>query len=538
MSDGELQAAVKLAEAARLISSEPAALQLRLYQTMVEVSTRPNATIVLPVPIELLAGQGETNRGSPRASSRRGSRGPPSPSWRRVKGHGPSAQSRIAGKHRHARPDRQVDRPQVAALAGQMLRCGRFWFFTSPLSNWSRRKLAYSHGRDAIFSLAPVFRTVVRFRWLVVALYALLLGPAVYLAIQVPQDNAPDRLILESDDDYRATRAFEQVFGSAGVRHPVGRADDPFSPEVLRRLLDLEASEASSIASRRTRRWEFSGAPRPALSPRRRPPPLSKFALGSDIFRRQGLVGDHHLSIPVVLANQGANDRRLLLDKVDAVLAPLERIPPAPAAAQVGQSYVHAYLDRDTRETGMRYFPLFFLFVIGLNVALYRSWRALLAFIITLGVSAAMTVGFVGLTGGVFTIVSQVVPMTILITCTATLVYLHSRFVDQPGATSMTTDLRAVQQVPRLHRLDLRCCGRLCRPRGLEDSPGSRDGPVGRRRPVSDLADGVHALPALQKSSRHRRSASVRLALAGISSSFISCRASPIAIAGCWCWVR
>ena len=64
MSDGELQAAVKLAEAARLISSEPAALQLRLYQTMVEVATQPNMTIVLPVPIELLAGQGETNKGA------------------------------------------------------------------------------------------------------------------------------------------------------------------------------------------------------------------------------------------------------------------------------------------------------------------------------------------------------------------------------------------------------------------------------------------------------------------------------------------
>ncbi len=59
MSDGELQAAAKLSEAARLMSSEPAALQLRLYQTMVEVSAQPNMTIVLPVPIELLAGQGE-----------------------------------------------------------------------------------------------------------------------------------------------------------------------------------------------------------------------------------------------------------------------------------------------------------------------------------------------------------------------------------------------------------------------------------------------------------------------------------------------
>lgn len=64
MSDGELQAAAKLADAARLIASQPAALQLRLYQTMVEVSTQPNMTIVLPVPIELLAGQGDSNRGA------------------------------------------------------------------------------------------------------------------------------------------------------------------------------------------------------------------------------------------------------------------------------------------------------------------------------------------------------------------------------------------------------------------------------------------------------------------------------------------
>ena len=56
MSEGELQAAEKLAQAAHLIASEPAALQLRLYQTMLEVSAQPSTTIVLPVPIELLSG--------------------------------------------------------------------------------------------------------------------------------------------------------------------------------------------------------------------------------------------------------------------------------------------------------------------------------------------------------------------------------------------------------------------------------------------------------------------------------------------------
>jgi regulator of protease activity HflC (stomatin/prohibitin superfamily) len=56
MSEGELQAAEKLTQAARLIGSEPAALQLRLYQTLVEVSGEANSTIVMPVPIELLSG--------------------------------------------------------------------------------------------------------------------------------------------------------------------------------------------------------------------------------------------------------------------------------------------------------------------------------------------------------------------------------------------------------------------------------------------------------------------------------------------------
>jgi regulator of protease activity HflC (stomatin/prohibitin superfamily) len=56
-AEGEYQAAEKLIQAARLIASEPTALQLRLYQTLVEVSSEKNNTIVFPVPIELLKGQ-------------------------------------------------------------------------------------------------------------------------------------------------------------------------------------------------------------------------------------------------------------------------------------------------------------------------------------------------------------------------------------------------------------------------------------------------------------------------------------------------
>jgi regulator of protease activity HflC (stomatin/prohibitin superfamily) len=53
-ADGELQASEKLAAAARRMSSTPAALQLRLLQTMVEVAAEKNSTLVLPFPVEML----------------------------------------------------------------------------------------------------------------------------------------------------------------------------------------------------------------------------------------------------------------------------------------------------------------------------------------------------------------------------------------------------------------------------------------------------------------------------------------------------
>jgi hypothetical protein len=53
-AEGELQASVKLAEAAEVMTRHPAALQLRLLQTVVEVAAEKNSTLVLPFPVELL----------------------------------------------------------------------------------------------------------------------------------------------------------------------------------------------------------------------------------------------------------------------------------------------------------------------------------------------------------------------------------------------------------------------------------------------------------------------------------------------------
>ncbi|WP_328539963.1 slipin family protein [Streptomyces sp. NBC_00344] len=53
-ADAELQASKKLADAAGVMSKEPAALQLRLLQTVVAVAAEKNSTLVLPFPVELL----------------------------------------------------------------------------------------------------------------------------------------------------------------------------------------------------------------------------------------------------------------------------------------------------------------------------------------------------------------------------------------------------------------------------------------------------------------------------------------------------
>lgn len=52
-SEGEYQAADKLYQAAQILSKDKAAIQLRFLQTLTEVATEKNSTLVFPVPIDL-----------------------------------------------------------------------------------------------------------------------------------------------------------------------------------------------------------------------------------------------------------------------------------------------------------------------------------------------------------------------------------------------------------------------------------------------------------------------------------------------------
>jgi regulator of protease activity HflC (stomatin/prohibitin superfamily) len=68
-SEGEFQAAQKLTDAADIISTNPASLQLRYLQTLLEIGSNQNTTVVFPLPMDVLEpfiGRGTAGAGTPR----------------------------------------------------------------------------------------------------------------------------------------------------------------------------------------------------------------------------------------------------------------------------------------------------------------------------------------------------------------------------------------------------------------------------------------------------------------------------------------
>ena len=53
-ADGEFQASTRLKDAADVMAGQPVTLQLRYLQTLTEIATEKNSTIIFPVPIDFL----------------------------------------------------------------------------------------------------------------------------------------------------------------------------------------------------------------------------------------------------------------------------------------------------------------------------------------------------------------------------------------------------------------------------------------------------------------------------------------------------
>jgi len=283
-------------------------------------------------------------------------------------------------------------------------------------------------------ALSRVLRFIVAHRRAVVAIYALLVPLAIGLAMRIESDNSIDRLIVQGDPDFRDQQEFRRIFPEREQVVLLAEAPDLFAPAVLERVAAIERrlNEVPRVRA-------FSAV---TLFDRSRPGQegaagrageFRRFVEGSDLFRRQGLIGPGFLGLPLELDVGGAPERDTTLAAVDRALAPFETDPaPLTRIGRVGGPYVDAYLEAETGRASLRAFPLFGLFVVVILLILYRSLRTLAAFLVTLAASVSLTVGFGHAAGFAFTIVSSLVPLTILITCTAALVYIQSRFVEMP----------------------------------------------------------------------------------------------------------
>jgi predicted RND superfamily exporter protein len=271
---------------------------------------------------------------------------------------------------------------------------------------------------------ARILARVVSVRVAILVVYAVLVPLAAVRSGGIPSEGGLERLIQPSDPDYIATREFQRIFPDTPSVILLFESDDPWTPANLARV-DAAVRELRNLP----RVGAFS-----VLDALRRARPaapateLRRLATGTEFFRRQGLLGDRFLSVVVDLDVRGAAERDVALSAVDAALARAG----GGAVRKIGAPYVQSWIEHESGAASVRYFPFFGALVVGTALLLYRSLRTLLAFVLALGSAVALSVAAGGLLGFTFTIVSVLVPLTVLVTTLATLVYLQSRFVDRP----------------------------------------------------------------------------------------------------------
>jgi regulator of protease activity HflC (stomatin/prohibitin superfamily) len=120
-ADGELQASGKLAQAAGVMAETPAALQLRLLETIVEVAAEKNSTLVLPFPVELLRFLEKATGPGTEAPATNRQASVPSPTAASLTSSEPQLESLTAAAHPSldaSTPAFTLDRQDREAVAG------------------------------------------------------------------------------------------------------------------------------------------------------------------------------------------------------------------------------------------------------------------------------------------------------------------------------------------------------------------------------------------------------------------------------------
>ncbi|HVH84698.1 MAG TPA: MMPL family transporter, partial [Steroidobacteraceae bacterium] len=283
-----------------------------------------------------------------------------------------------------------------------------------------------------------IFTGILRLRgWIAGAFLALTVAGA-YGALHIPDDLALEHLMVPGDPVARATRDFERFFPEGEEALLVLEAGDPLSPVALAAADQLEGELARipGVAPHSVLtlyRLAVPGAQVNAAQAER----LRAFATGTALFRRAGLLGDHYLGIALELRVHSPAERNTALAAIEARLRPLEaRGAPFTAVRRVGSPWLDAWLERETGLATERSMPLFGVFLLALVLIVYRSWLTLAAIVLTLAAVVAIALGLAQPLGFSHTVVSALVPLTVLVTTTATLVYLHSRYLDASEAAT------------------------------------------------------------------------------------------------------
>jgi predicted RND superfamily exporter protein len=284
-----------------------------------------------------------------------------------------------------------------------------------------------------------VFLRVLHARGWILAAFSVLVAAGIYGTTRIPTDSAIERLVVAGDPVAQATLDFEKVFPEEEQALLMLEAPDPFSPDVLEGAARLERDldkiphvAAHSLLTLR----RGAGSPN-AVSPQSASQ-IHAFATGTTLFQRAGLVGEHYLGIALDLRVGSNAERDRALTAIDSLVLSIEKTGhPFTAIRRVGTPWLDAWLERQTGSATRKFMPLFGIFLMTLVFIVYRSWRALAAIVITLGAVVAMAVGLADIFGWANTIVSTIVPLTVMVTTTATLVYIHSKYMEPDDAPSV-----------------------------------------------------------------------------------------------------
>ncbi len=295
-----------------------------------------------------------------------------------------------------------------------------------------------------------LYRTILRHKLWVLVFYALLMVPVVYFALGVKVDNSLDGMMVPTLPDYKAFQEFKKKFGSDEFILLALEGKDIFSEAYLDEMDRLESNlgKVPHLLKARSLISTYRQI-RPLFNPHDEQDrkDFKDFALSSTFFQQQGLIAPGKLmSIVMQLAIQNSDQRRDVVAETNKVLKPFEdnKNSSFQRIRKVGQPYLNYELDVNSTSISSRFFPIYLLFASLLIFFLYRSFKAIVGFLVVLGVSIAVAVAAVGVVGENLTMVSAVLPMMVMVVTLSTLVHLYSGYVNMPRGEDKTSHLIAV----------------------------------------------------------------------------------------------